>query len=67
MATREERIIALQAKIDKRERERDELPADDLQSRLILSRELAVYNERLLLMEQQRKFASHISIILFNS
>ncbi len=64
MATREDRIIVLEAKIDKRERERDELPADDRESRLALTREIAVDKERLLLMEQQGKFASPISVVL---
>ena len=67
MATREDRILALEATIAKRERERDELPVDDLASRLTLSEEITIKEKRLFSLEQQGKFSSPISVVLSHS
>ena len=64
MELREDELKGLKASIKERELERSSLPVDDRESRLALTREIAVDKERLLLMEQQGKFASPISVVL---
>jgi hypothetical protein len=67
MELREDELKGLKASIKERELERSSLPVDDRESRLALTREIAVDKERLLLMEQQGKFASPISVVLSHS
>jgi hypothetical protein len=70
MATREERIIALEAKIENCERMRKGFSEDpkDRESYVELTKEIAIdKQERLLLMGQQGKFASPISVVLSHS
>ena len=67
MESREDEIKRLKAKIDKREVVRDGLTVDREAYAIELTKELAIDKQRLLLLEQQGKFASTISIVLSHS
>ena len=66
MESREEEIRGLKASITVREGVRERF-LEDPQSYVELTKEIIIDKQRLLIMEQQRKFDSHISIILFQS
>ena len=67
MESREDEIKGLKTLLAERELERRRLPVDDLDSRLALTKEITIKEERLFWMEKQGNFASPISVVLSHS